>query len=577
MKKNLILLLLIFCVGLMSSAVSAGLYDTYTIYSVGAYSEAVAVGDINNDSRIDVVVVSSFKGGETNGLCVFLQNESGTFNSKVIYATSSNPSSVGIGDVNNDGRQDVVVANSNENNIKVFIQNNTGTLNTPVLYPVDSQPDSIKIGDVDGDGENDVVVSNALSDSISVLIQNAGVLSPQVTYSITSYGNNKIDIGDMNNDGRKDVIVMRGKKSGIDDVAVFIQNVTNTLDTPVYRGVSGVDTRVFGMAAGSVNGDSRADIVTTFGANTNTYVAVFIQNNAASLDTPVNYTAYNSPGAVAIGDVSGDGKNDVVVLHDGQGKMSVYKQNSESTLSAYSSYSLPYSSSFNPHSIALGDVNGDSICEVLVADRDYGLIVLRQVYSFSFATSQMTVQPGQPTDAIRVQILNGDSEKASVFSGTVTLSTTSSAGKFSINKSPWVDTTTIILTGGEVSFYYKDSTLGYSTIKVSRSGFTSASQSVLVEIPSKIIPYNNVFNPAKGEKTTIWYDISSNCRVTIKVYNLIGELVKVLVDEDKSAGQGYSVDWKGENSDGSIIASGVYLIHITAGLFNSTTKALVIK
>ncbi|PIZ16240.1 hypothetical protein COY51_03190, partial [Candidatus Desantisbacteria bacterium CG_4_10_14_0_8_um_filter_39_17] len=548
--------------------------DTYTIYSVGAKSEAVAVGDINNDSKNDVVIVSSSKAGETKGLCVFLQNETGTFNPKVIYPIVPSSYSVAIGDLNNDGRQDVAVANDDDN-IRVFIQNNTATLDAPVLYPVCFQPDSIKIGDVNNDGKNDVVVSNWNSDSISVLIQNVGgTLNPQVTYAIASYGNNKIDIGDINNDGRKDVIVMRGKKAGIDSIAVFIQNATNTLDTPAYYKVSGTDTRVFGMAIGSVNGDTKADIVTSFGSS---YIAVFTQTDTTALDTPVNYTAYNSPSAVAIGDVSGDGKNDVVVLHNGQGKISVYKQSSLATLSEYKLYSLPYSSSFNPHSIALGDINSDSICEILIADPDYGLIVLRQVYSLSFVTSPVTVQPNQVSSAISVQVLNGDREKASVFSGTVTLSTSSSTGKFSINKDTWVDTTIIMLNSGEGSFYYKDQTLGYHTIVVSRSGFTLASQLILVEIPSKIIPYNNVFNPAKGEKTTIWYDISSSCRVTIKVYNLVGELVKVLVDEDKLAGQGYSIDWKGENSQGITVASGVYLIHISAGSFNATTKALVIK
>lgn len=578
MKKNLNLLLLIFCANLISSAAFAGLYDTYTIYSVGAYSEAVAVGDINGDSRNDVVVISYIKGGETNGLCVFLQNETGTFNSKVIYTASSNPSSVAIGDVNNDGRQDVAVANFSSDNVGIFIQNNTGTLNAQVVYPVGVQPDSIKIGDVNGDGINDVVVSNAMSSYISVLIQSGGVLTPQVTYPITSYGNNKIDIGDMNNDGRNDVILMRGRKSGIENIAVFPQNGSGTLDTPTYRNVSGSDTRVYGMAVGNINGDTLADVVTNFSLNTNAYIAAFIQVNTASLDTnPVNYTAHNSPSSVAIGDVSGDGKNDVVVLHDGQGKMSIYKQNTSATLSSYGNYSLPYSSSFNPHSVALGDVNSDSVCEILIADKDYGLIVMRQIYSLSFVSSPSSIVPNQVSDVMRVQILNGDSEKVSTFSGTVTLSTSSPTGKFSLNSSVWADTTIITLTGGEVNFYYKDNSLGYITLMVSRSGFTSASQTILSEIPMKMIPCNNVFNPAKGEKTTILYDIGSDCKVTIKVYNLIGELVKVLVDEYKSAGQGYSVDWKGDNSVGSTVASGIYLIHLQAGSSSITTKALVIK
>jgi hypothetical protein len=578
MKKNLNLLLLIFFASLLNPAVYAGMYDTYTIYAVGAQAKAVVIGDINSDGRNDAVVVSSFLVLNTNGLCVFTQNESGTLNPAVIYSCSSYPSSLAIGDLNSDGKADVAVANSDLNNIGVFMQNNTGTLDAQVLYPVGVQPDSIKIGDVNGDGKNDVIASNAMSNYISVLIQAGGVLAAQATYSVNSYGDNKIDIGDMNNDGLSDVVLMRGRKSGIENIAVFPQNGSGTLDTPVYHSVSGSDTRVYGMAVGSINGDTLADVVTDFSLNTEPYISVFIQGNTDSLDTsPVDYTAYNSPSSVAISDISGDGKDDVVILHDKQGKMSIYKQNTSSVLSGYGSYSLPYSGSYNPHSIALGDINSDSVCEILIADEDYGLIVMRQIYCFSFVAFPASIVPNKASDVISVHLLNGDSEKASTFSGTVTLSSSSSAGRFSINSSLWSDTTIIALTDGDADFYYKDSSLGYITIMVSRTGFISASRTILSEIPIKMIPCNNVFNPAKSEKTTILYDIGSSGKVTIKVYNLIGELVKVLVDEEKSSGQGYSVDWKGDNSAGSTVASGVYLIHLQTNSGSITAKALVIK
>ena len=560
------------------ASLNAGLYDTYTVHTLGGYSEAVAIGDINNDSRNDIVIVTSFVLGETNGLYVLTQNETGMLNDVIIYTASSNPSSVAVGDLNSDLKNDVAVVCSDLNNIAVYLQNNTGTLDAPVLYPVGSQPNSMKVADVNNDGRNDIVVSNALSDYISILKQNVGgTLDAQETYAIAASLSAKIDAADMNNDGLKDVVFMKCKAAGVENIAVFLQNAGGTLDTPSYYNTSITDTRVFGMGIGSIDPDSRPDIIASCGSNTNTYIAVFSQSVSGSIDSPVYYTSDDSPSAVAIGDIDGNGRNDIVLLHDKQSIISFYRQSSSGTISSYESCDYPFSSDFGSHSIALGDINNDSICEVVVADKENGLVVLKQIYSFSFSSHPSSVQPGQVSDVFQAQLLNAIAGTAEVFSGTVTLSTTSSTGKFSLSSAVWSDTTIVVMTNGAISFYYKDTALGRQTIIISRGNYISASAEILVEIPAKIIPKNNLFNPAKGEKTTICYDISEDCGVTIRVYNLVGELVKVLVDEFKTAGQGYSVDWKGDNSQGVSVASGVYYIHINAGSFKTTVKALVIK
>lgn len=91
-----------------------------------------------------------------------------------------------------------------------------------------------------------------------------------------------------------------------------------------------------------------------------------------------------------------------------------------------------------------------------------------------------------------------------------------------------------------------------------------------------IILTNNLFNPAKGEHATIVYKLEQRGHVIIKLYDLLGELIIVLVDEEKDAGS-YSIDWFGKNENGSRVASGTYLLYFKAGKYKKIEKVIVIK
>lgn len=93
---------------------------------------------------------------------------------------------------------------------------------------------------------------------------------------------------------------------------------------------------------------------------------------------------------------------------------------------------------------------------------------------------------------------------------------------------------------------------------------------------SELAAWNNIFNPLKGEKATVKYDIQNPGRVTIRLYTLSGTFIATLLDGDLPAGKG-SVDWRGRNFNGSAVASGIYLVHMDAPGFSKTQKIAVIK
>jgi hypothetical protein len=85
--------------------------------------------------------------------------------------------------------------------------------------------------------------------------------------------------------------------------------------------------------------------------------------------------------------------------------------------------------------------------------------------------------------------------------------------------------------------------------------------------------FPNPFNPA----TTIRYGLPSAERVTLKIYNLLGEEVATLVDNEQKAAGYHTAVWDGQNNEGKIVASGVYIYRIRAGSFILTKKLALVK
>ncbi|MCX7610195.1 MAG: T9SS type A sorting domain-containing protein, partial [Ignavibacterium sp.] len=105
--------------------------------------------------------------------------------------------------------------------------------------------------------------------------------------------------------------------------------------------------------------------------------------------------------------------------------------------------------------------------------------------------------------------------------------------------------------------------------QLSALGITSASNNRTVT-PIKCIlsqNYPNPFNPS----TTIEFSIASKERVTLSIYNLLGELVETLINEELEAGV-YRINFNGSN-----LTSGIYVYHIHAGNFSASKKMVLVK
>ncbi|MFC2085312.1 T9SS type A sorting domain-containing protein, partial [Bacteroidota bacterium] len=84
--------------------------------------------------------------------------------------------------------------------------------------------------------------------------------------------------------------------------------------------------------------------------------------------------------------------------------------------------------------------------------------------------------------------------------------------------------------------------------------------------------YPNPFNPA----TTLRYSLPEATFVSIKIYNMLGQLVKELVNDDVSAGV-FEVQWNGDDESGRKVSSGTYIYRVVAGKNVMTKKMVLLK
>jgi FG-GAP-like repeat len=197
-------------------------------YATGDSPNSIAVADFNGDGKLDLAVVNGGNNTGVSSLSILLGNGDGTFNSVAKYLASFG-NSVAVGDFNQDGKLDVAVANFGSSSVGVLLGNGDGTFKTAVNYVADNASSSVAAGDFNGDGKLDLAVANIVSNSglgdVSVLVGNGdGTFRPPVNYGVGS-NPSSVAVGDFNGDGKLDMAVANlGGYGNIASLSVLLGN-----------------------------------------------------------------------------------------------------------------------------------------------------------------------------------------------------------------------------------------------------------------------------------------------------------------------------------------------------------------
>lgn len=128
----------------------------------------LAVGDLNGDGRIDIV--ASTGGNSPTYVAVFYQGAAGLFGPATALASFDNPSAVRLGDLNGDGRLDMVVAHTGFSRLGVYLQLANGLLSAEQLFSLDpfvSSGGGFLLADINRDGRVDILFGRELIRQLS--------------------------------------------------------------------------------------------------------------------------------------------------------------------------------------------------------------------------------------------------------------------------------------------------------------------------------------------------------------------------------------------------------------------------
>lgn len=322
------------------------------------------LGDVNNDGKLDVVLSC------TNYVVVLLGKGDGTFQSPAYYAvnTLSSPTLV---DLNGDHYLDIAVFSSGTSGSQVTVFLNDGSTSPGVFgaaanYSAGTAQEApsgfvLASGDFNGDGKQDVIAS-ASNGFVLFLGNGDGTLQPASVQSVIA-GNFPLSftVGDFNQDGITDVAVLSSsiaayqssQNPSYSDIQILLGSSSGNLT----QGAN------LPLASPSSFGQSFVGITTaalTSGGNLDlivggNYTTVFQGDGKGNFTQPISFAAFGIP---FVFDVNGNGKPDLLLVDDADSDLSTLTGNGDGTFQGLRTTPI------NGSNIVSADFNNDGVEDV---------------------------------------------------------------------------------------------------------------------------------------------------------------------------------------------------------------------
>lgn len=362
-----------------AGSVNANSFPARTDLSTGASTAPVdvEVGDIDGDGKPDLIF------GHVTGPVGVIRNmsSSGTLNfSPVLSLTGFNVQRVSLGDIDGDGKLDIIGVNGVDNSVAVARNTSTtGNISfaTPVGFLTNLGSQKIGVGDIDGDGKPDIVVGFGASSLMSVLRNTSipGIISmaPKVDFPTGGSPESAV-VSDIDGDGKMDILLSNGFVSST--ISVFRNtSIVGTISL-AGRVDFATGSQPKGLAIADLDGDGKNDLLV---ANTTASFFSIFRNtsNSGSISFAPRIDQTIAPGFclnVSVADVDADSKADVITSVDrtNTGVIGVHKNNSTSGTISLAAQ-IDFSNGISWSSLAC-DMDGDQKPDLVGAFPNWSFI-----------------------------------------------------------------------------------------------------------------------------------------------------------------------------------------------------------
>jgi len=353
----------------------------------------VVIADLDGDGKPDVAVtcgsdmIEIYRNISTNGTL-----SATSFAPPVVLPINS--ASLGnlvAADLTGDGKLDLISEDYDDNHV-IVVKNlcttgniTSNTFGAPVTFTVGNVPNSVAVLDLDGDGKPDIAVANRTDSTLGVLRNTStpgtittNSFAPMVAFA-TGANPQNVAIADIDGDGKPDLASADANYNGTTPSLSVLRNLSTpgNLAFATHVDFTGPEDP-FPIAIGDIDGDGKPDVV--IGSQPGGQVVSIYHNQSTpgsittnSLATPVNFTAGAWVNWLALGDLNGDGKPDVVATLQSPSQMDVFINQSTPGIITNNSLASPqvFSSGDNPNGVAVGDLDGDGRPDIVFAN-DYG-------------------------------------------------------------------------------------------------------------------------------------------------------------------------------------------------------------
>lgn len=306
----------------------------------------VLVLDVTTDALPDLVTTSVCTGCPL-GIKLLRGLGQGLFAEPVqIYTGDYSIYTTAAGDFNNDGHQDIALADSHESHSGVVLGRGDGTFKTPLSYGEESGAWIDAVADLNLDGRPDLL-SARFNKIWIMLATGVGTFEPATIHGLSTTG---IAVGEMNGDGIPDIASVSSSS-----LSLYLGDGTGGFSLDVETPLSGYAE----LATADLDGDQIDDVVTT--AGTPPELSVYLGRSESGFQSLPLVALPSNPTVIALGPIDGDPHIDLLTVSD-NGEISVRMGLGDGTFGSGVGTSVVASLC----GLVLGDINGDSLLDLAV-------------------------------------------------------------------------------------------------------------------------------------------------------------------------------------------------------------------